>query len=94
MLIAVGYAREVRAKASTPVWRQDGETGAAFALKLTAAGAKAIAMEGAPPDGNVGSAGGAAPYSSKRTPSREIAVVLPGRITLITLAMPSRVGLA
>jgi hypothetical protein len=73
-LIAAGYAREVRAKASTPVWRQDGETGAAFALKLTAAGAKAIAMEGAPPDGNVVAAGGAAPDSSKRTPSPEIAL--------------------
>ena len=39
-----------------------------------AAGAKVIAMEGAPPDGNAVGAGGAAPDSSKRTPSQETAV--------------------
>src|SRR4051812_17673456 len=49
-LDSAGYVREVRAKASAPVWRQDGETGAAFALKLTAAGAKAVAVEGVPPN--------------------------------------------
>jgi hypothetical protein len=47
-LIAAGLVREVKAKAAAPVWRRDGETGAAFALKLTAAGAKAIVVnEGA-----------------------------------------------
>ncbi len=44
-LIAAGLVREVKAKASIPVWRRDGETGIAFALTLTAAGAKAIAGE-------------------------------------------------
>lgn len=43
--ITAGLVREVKAKASIPVWRRDGETGEAFALKLTAAGAKAIALE-------------------------------------------------
>ena len=39
-LIAAGLAREVKAKGPYPVWRRDTETGAAFALKLAAAGAK------------------------------------------------------
>jgi len=42
-LIAAGLVREVKAKGPYPVWRRDTETGAAFALKLTAAGAKATA---------------------------------------------------
>jgi Protein of unknown function (DUF3489) len=42
-LIAVGLAREIKAKVSYPVWRRDAETNVAFALKLTAAGAKAAA---------------------------------------------------
>ena len=45
-LIAAGLVREVKAKPSTPVWRRDAETGSAHALKLTAAGVKAIAAEG------------------------------------------------
>ena len=44
-LIAGGLAREVKAKSSYPVWRRDAETGAAFALKLTTAGAKAAAAD-------------------------------------------------
>jgi Protein of unknown function (DUF3489) len=46
-LIEAGIVREVKAKPSSPVWRRDDETGSSFALKLTAAGAKAIAIEGA-----------------------------------------------
>ena len=42
-LIPTGLMREVKAKGSYPVWRSDVETGVAFALKLTAAGAKAAA---------------------------------------------------
>ena len=39
--------KEVKAKASNPVWRRDEESGASYALKLTAAGAKAIAVDDA-----------------------------------------------
>jgi hypothetical protein len=46
-LNAAGLAREVKAKGSYPVWRRDGETDVAFALKLTAAGAKAAAAANA-----------------------------------------------
>lgn len=36
--------REIKAKAATPVWRRDGEGGRPLALKLTAAGLKAVAV--------------------------------------------------
>jgi hypothetical protein len=44
-LISAGFVKEVKAKASDPIWRQD--EGASYALKLTAAGAKAIAVDDA-----------------------------------------------
>jgi hypothetical protein len=40
----LGLVREMRAKAGTPVWRRD-DSGQAYALKLTAAGLKAIAID-------------------------------------------------
>jgi hypothetical protein len=46
-LISAGFVKEVRAKASDPIWRRDEESGASYALKLTAAGAKAIAVDDA-----------------------------------------------
>ncbi len=41
-LLASGMAREVRAQGEAPVWRHDNDNQRAFALKLTALGAKAI----------------------------------------------------
>src|SRR5271163_1172192 len=46
-LISAGFVREMKAKASDPIWRRDGESGASYALKLTAVGAKAIAVDDA-----------------------------------------------
>ena len=46
-LISAGFVKEVKAKASDPTWRRDKESGASYALKLTAAGAKAIAVDDA-----------------------------------------------
>jgi len=43
-LMKLGLAREVRAKAGAPVWRRD-NAGQSYALKLTAAGLKAIAVD-------------------------------------------------
>jgi hypothetical protein len=43
-LVKLGLVREVRAKAGMPVWRRD-EAGPSYALKLTAAGLKAIAID-------------------------------------------------
>jgi hypothetical protein len=42
-LVKLGLVRGVRAKAGAPVWRRD-EAGQSYALKLTAAGLKAIAV--------------------------------------------------
>ena len=44
-LVGAGLAKEVRAEAGTPVWRRDERAGQSYSLKLTAAGAKAIAID-------------------------------------------------
>ena len=44
-LIAAGLVREVKAKTGAPVWRRDEDIAQSFALKLTAAGLKAIAVD-------------------------------------------------
>jgi hypothetical protein len=44
-LIDGGLAKEIKAKPGGPVWRQDEQAGLSFALKLTAAGARAIAID-------------------------------------------------
>jgi hypothetical protein len=43
-LVKLGLTREIEAKAGAPIWRRD-DAGQGFALKLTAAGLKAIAVE-------------------------------------------------
>ena len=43
-LVKLGLIREVRAKAGMPVWRRD-DAGQGYALKLTSAGLKAIAVD-------------------------------------------------
>jgi hypothetical protein len=58
-LIATSLAKEVKAKAGAPVWRRDAETEQAYALKLTAAGVKAVAVEGKHQSETVGGAGNA-----------------------------------
>jgi Protein of unknown function (DUF3489) len=55
-LISAGFVKEVKAKASGPIWRRDEESGASYALKLTAAGAKAIAVDDAAEPENAGEA--------------------------------------
>src|SRR6516165_9591764 len=42
-LLTEGLVQEVRARKDAPVWRRDEDSDQAFALKLTAAGLKAIA---------------------------------------------------
>ena len=44
-LLEAGLVKEVRARKDAPMWRRDEETEQPFALKLTAAGLKAIAPE-------------------------------------------------
>ncbi|MDE3175017.1 MAG: DUF3489 domain-containing protein [Pseudomonadota bacterium] len=42
-LLAAGLAREIKARGDAPVWRSDKDSQCAFALKLTAAGMRAVA---------------------------------------------------
>jgi hypothetical protein len=44
-LIAVGLVKEIKAKTGAPAWRRDAETEQSYALKLTAAGLKASAID-------------------------------------------------
>jgi hypothetical protein len=41
-LFDAGLAKEIKAKRGAPVWRQDEQAGQSFALRLTAAGIRAI----------------------------------------------------
>jgi hypothetical protein len=53
-LLEAGIVKEIRARAGAPIWRRDEEKGRTYALKLTAAGVKAIAVDETPPsDGEV-----------------------------------------
>lgn len=47
-LSAAGLVKEIKAKAGMPVWRRDEALGQPYGLKLTAAGAKAIAIAPGP----------------------------------------------
>jgi hypothetical protein len=42
-LTAEGLVKEIKAKAGAPIWRRDDESDQAYSLKLSAAGAKAVA---------------------------------------------------
>jgi hypothetical protein len=48
-LLEAGLVKEIRAKAGAPIWRRDEEKGHTYALKVTAAGVKAIAVDETPP---------------------------------------------
>ena len=48
-LLEAGIVKEIRAKAGAPIWRRDVEKGHIYALKLSAAGVKAIAVDETPP---------------------------------------------
>jgi hypothetical protein len=47
--VKLGLAREIEAKPGAPIWRRN-DAGQGYALKLTAAGLKAIAVEEGSPD--------------------------------------------
>ncbi len=48
-LLEAGMVKEIRAKAGAPIWRRDEEKRRTYALKLTAAGVMAIAVDETPP---------------------------------------------
>ena len=45
-LISAGFVEEIEAEAPATIWRRDNEAGQMYALRLSAAGAKAIGIEG------------------------------------------------
>jgi hypothetical protein len=59
-LISAGLAKEIKAKPGAPVWRHDEGAGQSYALKLTAAGVKAI------PAGDPSLSDGSSEASDKR----------------------------
>jgi hypothetical protein len=44
-LIASGLVKEIKAKRGIPVWRRDNDAGLSYALRLTAAGSNAVAID-------------------------------------------------
>ena len=63
-LIATGLVKEIRVKAGAPVWRRDEQAGQSYALRLTAAGAKAIAVD----EGSASDEAGKTVASARRAP--------------------------
>jgi hypothetical protein len=57
-LIGAGLAKEIKAKPGVPVWRQDEQAGQSFALKLTAAGFRAIVADNRSASDDMRDAGG------------------------------------
>jgi hypothetical protein len=86
-LIAAGLVKEVKAKAGMPVWRRDEQAGQSYALKLTGAGARAIAVD---PEDDIEAAG------EKQRPGIELdrspTLTQPGRTAASVLAAPSPLG--
>jgi hypothetical protein len=52
-LIDADLVREIRAKAGAPVWRRDDDAGLSYALRLTAAGANAVANDKSSEPGHI-----------------------------------------
>src|SRR5437868_13839631 len=64
-LVAAGLAKEIKAKLGTHVWRRHDASGLAYALKLTVAGLKAVAVDDAEA---IEGAAGVSPTSSGEVP--------------------------
>jgi hypothetical protein len=81
-LVAAGWARELTAKASLPIWRRHAESGAALALKLTAAGARAAAAPVTASPGGAGRGDDGEPHvrrgAAAATPDAKVDMVAAG----------------
>ena len=67
-LIAKGLAREIRAKADAPVWRENDD--GRFALKITKVGREAIGVEDEEAQGAASAAAAPVPSKSKKSGSK------------------------
>src|ERR1700723_3211242 len=63
----LGLSREIEAKPGTPIWRCD-DAGQGYALKLTAAGLKAIAVDEGSPDATEHSEAPQQPTKTRASP--------------------------
>ena len=68
-LIAAGLVKEVKAKAGAPIWRRDEESGQTYSLKLTVAGAKAIAVNESEEPENGDESAASSPQHAVQDPS-------------------------
>jgi hypothetical protein len=71
-LISARLVEEIEAEAGAPIWRRDDETGDAYALKLTAAGAKAIGNDESVEPENAGNETGPLENRDQATVSSEV----------------------
>lgn len=77
-LISAGLVKEIEAKSGAPVWRCDEEHAQSYALKLTTAGLKAIAVdEDAPREGDASGASPVVAPSAMQSSSRPAADTKP-----------------
>jgi hypothetical protein len=79
-LIGAGLAKEIKASDGAPVWRRDAATGAAYAMKLTAKGLKAVAAAGAGPDGSETSSLPTTAMAAPKAPARKSALSVSAQV--------------
>ena len=71
-LMAAGLVKEIKAMAGAPVWRRDDDAGISYGLKLTAAGAKAIAIDESAVPGHVDDQGDSGEDVEQTNPSLQL----------------------
>jgi hypothetical protein len=102
-LIDAGLAKEVKASNGAPVWHRVEATGAAYTVKLTAKGLKAVASASAGPDGSeTSSLSTAAQVAASKAPVRKSALSVGAQVATTeckskdaastTTARPPRLG--
>ena len=93
-LIEAGVAREVKAKASSPIWRRDVEGDVTYALKLTAAGIKTArqveAKAGPAPEVSDRSDAAKAEADSPNVSCEASACEIPPRVPILVCFPPRR----
>jgi len=88
-LISAGFVEEVEADAGAPIWRRDNEMGRAYALKLTAVGAKAIGLDDGGTPENTHNETGAIENHNQTTVSSEVKIGEAPQLREPALAGPS-----
>lgn len=88
-LLEAGFVKELKAKPGVPIWRVDGETGQAYALKLTATGFKAASAASKPAAGSIADSTACQQDVKSDTPAtREPEVTANGNAAPVATSMP------